>query len=193
MLATLADAPLADPNLVYEPKYDGIRALIAVTPAGKKTADVTISSRVGNDKTAQFPELVHALARWGARRRAAALLDGEIVALDATGQPAGFQRIQDRIHLTDAREIVQRAAANPIAFVAFDLLRDGDEDLCPLPLVDRRRRLEAALSSPAPRYWRRRAPAAGKGWSSRTRARRTAPDGDRANGASSSSGSATPS
>jgi bifunctional non-homologous end joining protein LigD len=146
MLATLADAPLADPNLVYEPKYDGIRALITVTPTGTNRADVAIASRVGNDKTAQFPELVHALSRWGAGRAGAALLDGEIVALDAAGQPAGFQRIQDRIHLTDAREIVQRAAASPVAFVAFDLLRDGGDDLCPLPLVERRRRLETVLA-----------------------------------------------
>jgi bifunctional non-homologous end joining protein LigD len=89
---------------------------------------------------------VHELARWGARRAGAAVLDGEIVALDAAGQPAGFQRIQDRIHLTEAREIVRRAATNPTAFVAFDLLRDGGEDLCARPLVERRRRLEAALT-----------------------------------------------
>ena len=112
-------------------------------PAG---ADVAIASRLGNDKTAQFPELVHALSRWGARRAGPALLDGEIVALDADGQPTGFQRIQDRIHLTDAREIVARASTNPIAFVAFDLLRDGDAELYALPLVERRRRLEAALA-----------------------------------------------
>jgi bifunctional non-homologous end joining protein LigD len=174
MLAVLADAPLSDPDLVYEPKYDGIRALITVTPidpgdpgrgprlsrdglrqakhrsvhaiAGRRYAHVAITSRVGNDKTAQFPELVHALSRWGARRAGVALLDGEIVALDADGQPAGFQRIQDRIHLTAAREIVARAAAAPVAFVAFDLLRDGDDDLCALPLLERRRRLEAALA-----------------------------------------------
>ena len=145
MLATQADAPLADPNLIYELKYDGIRALITVTP-GPAGADVAIASRVGNDKTAQFPELVHALSRWGARRAGPALLDGEIVALDAAGQPTGFQRIQDRIHLTAAHEIVARASTNPIAFVAFDLLRDGDAELYALPLVERRRRLEAALA-----------------------------------------------
>jgi bifunctional non-homologous end joining protein LigD len=146
MLATLADAPLSDPNLVYEPKYDGIRALITVTPVrGKRRADVAIASRAGNDKTAQFPEIVLALSVWGARRAGAVLLDGEIVALDADGQPTGFQRIQDRIHLTDPREIVARAAASPTAFVAFDLLRDGEADLCALPLVERRRRLEVAI------------------------------------------------
>jgi bifunctional non-homologous end joining protein LigD len=147
MLAVQADAPLSDPDVVYELKYDGIRALVTVTPArGKKRAQVAIASRAGNDKTAQFPEVVHALSVWGAGRSGAALLDGEIVALDADGQPTGFQRIQERIHLTDPREIVTRAAANPIAFVAFDLLRDGDADLCALPLVERRRRLEAALA-----------------------------------------------
>src|SRR6187549_3084940 len=91
-------------------------------------------------------EVVEALSRWGARRSRGVLLDGELVALDADGQPTGFQRIQDRIHLTDAREIVARASTNPIAFVAFDLLRDGDAELYALPLVERRRRLEAALA-----------------------------------------------
>jgi bifunctional non-homologous end joining protein LigD len=147
MLAVQEDAPLAGADLVYEPKYDGIRALITVTPApGKKRAAVAIASRAGNDKTPQFPEIVHALSIWGAGRVAPALLDGEIVALDAGGQPTGFQRIQDRIHLSDAHEIVARAAANPVAFVAFDLLRDDGADLCALPLAERRRRLEAAIA-----------------------------------------------
>ncbi len=90
---------------------------------------VTIASRKGNDKTAQFPELVAALAAWGAGRGTAALLDGEIVALDEAGQPTGFGEIQDRIHLTEPREIARLAAARPVAFVAFDLLHDGAEEL----------------------------------------------------------------
>jgi bifunctional non-homologous end joining protein LigD len=146
MLAMQAEAPLAGPDLVYELKYDGIRALITVTPGGVGGADVRIASRVGNDKTVQFPELVHVLSGWGARRHGPALLDGEIVALDAEGHPSAFQHIQDRIHLADVHEIVARAAANPIAFVAFDLLRDGEDDLCALPFVERRRRLETALA-----------------------------------------------
>ncbi len=72
MLAVQADAPLSDPDLVYELKYDGIRALVTVTPArGKKRAQVAIASRAGNDKTAQFPEVVHALSVWGAGRSGA--------------------------------------------------------------------------------------------------------------------------
>lgn len=144
MLATLADAPLSDPDLVYEPKYDGIRALVSVTPRAR-AVEVTIASRLGNDKTAQFPELVAALEAWGRRRKGAALLDGEIVALDPDGEPLGFERLQERIHLTSAREVARLAAEKPVAFVAFDLLHDGDEDLCGLALTERRRRLEKAL------------------------------------------------
>jgi bifunctional non-homologous end joining protein LigD len=144
MLATLADAPLRDPHLVYEPKYDGIRALVDVTGEGR-SAKVTITSRLGNDKTTQFPEVTRAFEEWGQRRRGSLLLDGEIVALDAAGQALGFQRLQDRIHLTAARDIARRAAAQPVAFIAFDLLREGNDDLCGRPLTERRTRLEAAL------------------------------------------------
>jgi bifunctional non-homologous end joining protein LigD len=63
MLAALEDAPLCDPELVYEPKYDGIRALVEIIP-GIGAAGVTIWSRLGNDKTTQFPELVRALDRF---------------------------------------------------------------------------------------------------------------------------------
>ena len=63
----------------------------------------------------------------------------------SASRPAS-KSIQDRIHLTDRAGDRARAAANPIAFVAFDLLRDAAEDLCALPLVERRRRLETALA-----------------------------------------------
>jgi bifunctional non-homologous end joining protein LigD len=145
MLATLADAPLRDPNLVYEPKYDGIRALISVTPRARGVA-VTIASRLGNDKTAQFPEVAAALEEWGRRRKTEVLFDGEIVALDPQGDPLGFENLQERIHLASARDVARLAAARPVAFVAFDLLREGGDDLCGRTLTERRRRLEAALA-----------------------------------------------
>ena len=144
MLATLADAPLTSPGLVYEPKYDGIRALVHVPPAGSRDG-VRIWSRLGNDKTAQFPSIVRALDDFRAKLGAPLLVDAEIVALDEKSRPAGFQRLQGRIHLRTTRDVEQIDKAQPVALVAFDLLRDGDEDLRRLPLTDRRARLEQRL------------------------------------------------
>jgi bifunctional non-homologous end joining protein LigD len=144
MLGTLADAPLRDPHLVYEPKYDGIRALVTVTPAAKG-ADVSIASRLGNDKTGQFPEIVAALEAWARGRRKAVVLDGEIVALDPGGKPLGFGAIQPRIHLQGGKDVARVAAAQPVALYVFDVLREGDEDVCARPLAERRARLEALL------------------------------------------------
>jgi bifunctional non-homologous end joining protein LigD len=144
MLATLSAPPLADPNLLYEPKYDGIRALIE-TDAGKPGTGVRIWSRLGNDKTSQFPSIAASMSKLAGTAGVPLLVDGEIVALDAAGRPSGFQRLQGRIHLTSAREVERIEREQPVAFLAFDLLRDGDEDLRGLPLVERRARLERRI------------------------------------------------
>jgi len=141
MLASLEEAPLADPRFAYEPKYDGIRTLAVVRAGGGPDA-VNLWSRLGNDKTGQFPEIARALRVFARRLKADVLLDGEIVALDQHGEPAGFQRLQGRIHLTSERDIGGREDTDPVAFVAFDVLRDGERDVRPLPLTARRARLE---------------------------------------------------
>ena len=146
MLASLEPAPLVDEAFVYEPKYDGIRALIEIEP-GRDPGGVTIRSRLGNDKTAQFREIVAALDRFRVALKAPVILDGEIVALDADGAPAGFQRLQGRIHATGRGQLDGGHHRQAVAFVAFDVLRDGDEDLRPLPLVARRARLERILKN----------------------------------------------
>jgi len=142
MLATLEDAPLDDESLVYEPKYDGIRALVAIDPSGRLPA-VRIWSRLGNDKTAQFPDVVAALRSYAKKLKGPVLLDGEIVALDEAGEPAGFQMLQGRIHLSEPS-----GPSNAVAFIAFDILRDRNEDLRPLPLTARRARLERVFRNP---------------------------------------------
>jgi bifunctional non-homologous end joining protein LigD len=141
MLATLAEHPLDDPAFVYEPKYDGIRALIEIGPpsSGRPTS---IWSRLGNDKTSQFPEIVRALDEVRRGLRAPVILDGEIVALDERGQPAGFQQLQGRIHLASG----PAGTSQNVAFIAFDILKDGNVDLVELPLTERRARLEKRLA-----------------------------------------------
>ena len=143
---------MAQAGLVYEPKYDGIRALVDLQPRRGKTSPpaVALFSRNGNDKTAQFPEVVRALQSVGARVTAPLLLDGEIVAVDPSGRPLGFQHIQGRIHLTSPADIDRAARDQPTALFLFDLLRDGDEDLRGVPLAARRLRLQDAHQT-APR------------------------------------------
>lgn len=146
MLATLAEPPLAQRGLVYEPKYDGIRAIVDLQP-GQRTRSpaVTIYSRNGNDKTAQFPEVVEALSRIAKTLRQPVILDSEIVATDDQGRPLGFQHIQSRIHLTGASNIARAAQATPAAIVVFDMLRDGAEDLRRRPMAERRVRLQERI------------------------------------------------
>ena len=146
MLALLADAPLEDPNLAYEPKYDGIRAIAQVF-AGARAEGVRILSRNGNDKTRQFPEIARALTEYGRRLKAGVVLDGEIVALDRSGEPAGFQRLQGRIHLSSAADVSRASRSAPVAFIVFDILEDGGEDLRALPLTSRRARLERVFGN----------------------------------------------
>ena len=135
MLASLADAPLTDPDLLYEPKYDGIRAVVEI-----EGPRVHLWSRLGNEKTAQFPEIADALRAWARRRKQPLTLDGEIVALDAAGEPTGFQQLQGRIHQLEVSK--EAAAGGRTAFIAFDLLRDGRTDFRERPLTERREALE---------------------------------------------------
>jgi bifunctional non-homologous end joining protein LigD len=104
---------------------------------------VRIWSRNGNDKTLQFPSIVQALRTAATKLNGSVILDGEIVALHPDGRPAGFQRLQGRIHLTGASDVERVDRDQPVAFIAFDLLREGSQDLCRLPLTERRKRLEA--------------------------------------------------
>ena len=143
MLASTGEAPLDSDALAYEPKYDGIRALASV-----HRGDVRFWSRLGNEKTTQFPEVATALREWARHLARPVVIDGEIVALNERGDPTGFQNLQGRIHLKRGPEAhtPRHHEGPPIAFIAFDLLRDGDEDLRALPLRERRARLESLLN-----------------------------------------------
>ena len=155
MLASLPSQPprMKDPAYVYEPKVDGIRAIVEVLPGAPRPA-VRFWSRNGNEKTAQFPDIVDAVGSWLKKIKAPVVVDGEIVALDERGRPAGFQRLQHRIHVTvpgfRSKKAILPPDEQPAAFIAFDLLRDGDDDLRDRPLIDRRKRLEALFKKHKP-------------------------------------------
>jgi bifunctional non-homologous end joining protein LigD len=156
MLASLDEAPLVQPGMVYEPKYDGIRALVDVGPPAKRGSQprVALYSRNGREKHAQFPGIVSALRTLAARLPGRVLLDGEIVAVDGRGTPLGFQHIQGRIHLTAPADIERAERAQPAALVLFDILREGREDVRGLPFAARRLRLQKVVRlTPALAKW----------------------------------------
>ncbi|HWI29956.1 MAG TPA: non-homologous end-joining DNA ligase, partial [Microbacterium sp.] len=121
-------------NPWVEFKWDGIRAL-GVWEGGR----LRLVARSGTDVTARYPELTSADAvRLGA---ASAVVDGELVALDARGRPS-FSRLQSRMNLTKPREIERESARIPVKYYLFDILELDGEDVATLPLVERRALLE---------------------------------------------------
>ncbi len=115
---------------VYEPKYDGFRAIVFVD-----AGDVTIQSRSGKPLGRYFPELRFPSGRY--------VLDGEVVIDDLVDHDLqDFGALQQRIHPAASR-IALLAEQTPARYVAFDLLADGDESLLELPQGERRARLEA--------------------------------------------------
>jgi bifunctional non-homologous end joining protein LigD len=134
MLATKGDrVPVGE--WTHEVKWDGMRVLVDRNARGLR-----IYSRNENDVTVSFPEL-HALAAALEGVTHDFLLDGEVVAL-GEGVPS-FGALADRMHVRDATKARRLAETNPVTLIAFDLLRLDGKDLCPLPLAERRARLEA--------------------------------------------------
>ncbi|RQR65663.1 DNA ligase D [Burkholderia sp. Bp9125] len=126
-LATAAKQPPAHGSWTYQIKFDGYRMLARI-----ERGDIRLLTKNGHDWTARLPRLRDALGTLGARN---AWLDGEIVVLNAAGRP-DFNALQNAFD--------RRSTAEIVLFV-FDLLWLDDVDLRPLPLRERRARLEALL------------------------------------------------
>ena len=132
MLASQGATIPRGPQWTHEIKWDGMRVLAEVTDGRLR-----LWSRKENDVTATFPEL-GTLA--GPGRPEDMLLDGEVVALDG-GLPS-FSALAERMHVSDARKARALAAARPVTFMVFDLLRLHGVDLTSRPLAQRRAALE---------------------------------------------------
>ena len=140
MLATAGTSTPQGGEWVYEPKYDGIRIVALVADDS-----VALLTRNGLDKCRQFPEITTRLRELGKKRGHHLVLDGEIVALDEDGEPARFQQLQGRMHVTDDGAVNHHAANAPAAYIAFDMLVDGDELLAEDAWQERRARLERVM------------------------------------------------
>ena len=138
MLAESREQPFSGEGWVFELKYDGYRAL-----AEKHGSGVAIRYRSGREATALYPEIASALRALPCQE---AILDGEIVVLDAQGRPS-FQGLQRRALLSRRPDVERAARDRPASLVAFDLLALDGLDLRGLPLIERK----AALSELVPR------------------------------------------
>lgn len=138
MLATLVDKPFDNPEWLFEIKWDGYRA-VAFLDGGK----ARLVSRNQNDMTSQYPELRDLPGHVRAR---AAILDGEIVALDESGRPS-FSLMQQRTGISGSGRRVKPAdTAVPIAYYVFDLPYLEGYDLARVDLEKRKHLLAGILA-----------------------------------------------
>jgi len=126
-------------NWIFEPKWDGFRALIF-----RDGGEILIQSRDQKSLNRYFPELLETLL---ARLPARCVLDGEIVI--ATERGLDFETLQLRVHPAASR-VKLLSQQTPASIVFFDLLSVGEEDLRGEPFEKRRAELEALLSNAAP-------------------------------------------
>jgi ATP-dependent DNA ligase len=134
----VGELPPAD-GWIFEPKWDGFRALVF-----KDGDEIFIQSRDEKPLDRYFPEVVEAL-RAGLPARC--VLDGELVI--ARGDALDFEALQMRLHPAASR--VKRLAEEiPASVVFFDVLAEGDRDLRATPFAERRATLEKLLAGIAP-------------------------------------------
>ena len=137
MLAEIGDAVFNRADWMWEPKLDGYRVLAFIDEHGVK-----LRSRRGLELASKFPRLVAELAH---RRVNGMILDGELVAFDASGKPS-FAALQNRAQLkTRARDRRGRPGDCRSSSYCFDLLHFAGIDLRKAPYADRRRYLAQCL------------------------------------------------
>src|SRR5436189_3250895 len=122
---------------VYEPKWDGFRTIVF-----RDGDDVYLQSRNGKPMNRYFPEVIPQVLGLSSER---IVLDGELILVVDGIQE--FDLLGQRIHPAKSR-VEMLAEKTPAAFVAFDLLAEGDEALLELPYEERRERLEQVIEEP---------------------------------------------
>jgi ATP-dependent DNA ligase len=139
MLARLADELPPGGSYLYEPKWDGFRAIVF-----RGADDVYIQSRDSRPLDRYFPELHAELLKSLPKN---CVVDGEIVI--ATGKGLDFDALQLRLHPAQSR-VAKLAKETPASLVAFDLLAGDGRNLMSLPQAERRKALEEILERVKP-------------------------------------------
>ena len=138
MLAKVAEELPPEGGFLYEPKWDGFRAIVF------RDEDVFIQSRDLRPFDRYFPDLHETFL---AALPEGSVLDGEIVIVTAEG--LDFDALQMRLHPAASR-VEKLARETPASFVAFDALAVEGRDLRKQPQSERRRALESLLAQAKP-------------------------------------------
>jgi ATP-dependent DNA ligase len=139
MLAKRVDDLPTGETWIFEPKWDGFRALVF-----RDRDEIEIQSRDEKPLNRYFPELVETLQ---SQLPVRCVLDGEIVIAKNGG--LDFEALQLRLHPAASR-VKLLSKQIPASVVFFDLLSEGNRDLRGEPFEKRRQELEAVLASAAP-------------------------------------------
>jgi ATP-dependent DNA ligase len=139
MLAKLSETLPADGDFLFEPKWDGFRAIVF-----RGGSEVYMQSRDQRPFDRYFPELHDVLL---AALPDGCVVDGEIVIASSGG--LDFDALQLRLHPAASR-VAMLAQQMPASFVAFDLLAADGKDITASPQIDRRERLEGLLANAGP-------------------------------------------
>jgi ATP-dependent DNA ligase len=139
MLAKRVEELPAGDSWLFEPKWDGFRALVF-----RDGDEILIQSRDEKPLNRYFPELLEPLRSQLPSR---CVLDGEIVIVKDSG--LDFESLQLRLHPAASR-VKLLSQQIPASIVFFDLLSEGNRDLRAEPFQGRRRELQSILSSAAP-------------------------------------------
>jgi ATP-dependent DNA ligase len=134
MLAKLQPNIPEGEGWLYEPKWDGFRAIVF-----RDGDEVEIGSRDKRPLQRYFPELLPVLCDILPKQ---CVVDGEIIIAGPEGLQ--FESLQLRLHPAESR-VRKLAGEIPASFVAFDLLALGSENLCARPFSERRSTLEREL------------------------------------------------
>lgn len=142
MLAKLTQAIPPAGEYLFEPKWDGFRAIVF-----RGGSEVFIQSRDRRPLDRYFPELHDALLE---RLPAGCVLDGEVVIITPDG--LDFDALQLRLHPAASR-VAKLSKEMPASFIAFDLLAVNGIDRMSAPQEERRLLLESLLAGVAPPVW----------------------------------------
>ena len=143
MMAKTGD-PFDSDNHFFELKWDGLRALLFL-----QNGKLELQNRNLRDVTISYPEIQTTAKGIGAKK---AIIDGEVVVFSKKGTP-DFGKLQNRFGIEDPKRVETARQANPVTYVAFDLLHLNGKDLIKDQLENRKNTLGDLIGRPASSLW----------------------------------------